>query len=715
MSRRPAILLAALLFAGAGARAFPQEEEPPAPPTLPPLAEGPLQNDCFLPTAAAAGEALAAGDAARDRARAARAAGRREEAERELAAAFEGWLAALAASQPGEAVWLAPDPAEAHRATEGVEQAVLRRLAALAGEEQAAWMARSAAPAAAELRRVAGAAAAAARESSSSLPAALARLERSFPGTAAAAQASLLLADLALERGEATAAAEHARRGLRHAALAGSPSPLLAALEARRNGIAPRERPAAAPGPAPWETAAALEPLGALVLAEEEPAAGNSPSPERGVRPGLVFLDDRQLVVQTALRLHRIAVSPGAAPRLLATYDLRELAWNAIGEVEAPRAGREPPGWALAPAAAGERLLLVHGRASPRPGGPPNALLCLRLPGAGDWSPGLSVLGQRPAGPVLCWAVSGERRVGPAGEVESPSSLAGFAGLELQGAPLVAGGRVLVQGRLKDGDVRDWLLALELAGGELAWSRLLAKGADLGGPAGRFTGGNEPLLAPQPLATAGGRVFAGTHLGAGSLVEALDGRLIWSLRNRRRSPGEGGWGGGSVPAFPSAGGPGDVELLWAPADSDRLYRLAARPFGGERPAPADLFLAPPRAIGEAEILVGGDAEEAIVLGRSGAARALLAWRRREGRRIASVHLGPEEAFRGRGLAGARRAYASTDRGLYLFDRAAELYCLDYEPLAPAGGPGGGDVFARGSLVVVLGPTALWAFQSHPAP
>jgi hypothetical protein len=434
------------------------------------------------------------------------------------------------------------------------------------------------------------------------------------------------------------------------------------------------------------------------------------------VRPGLAFVDDRRLAVQGPLRLHLVELAADGSPTEASSTDLRELAWEVFGEVERPRVGSDPPGWCHYPAVRDRDLFLVHGRASRRPGGAPNCLLCLRLPSAdpvdpADWSPGLTVLGQEAGGISIRWAVSGDRVLTPDGEVEIRSELEELASAELQPAPLLVGSLVVVQARLHDGEAQDWLLAFDAGSGDLRWKRFLAKGADLTAQGGRFGASAGPRLAAMPTVLAGPRIFAGTHLGSGSLVEAVDGRLCWSVLNRRRAATRPGWEGGPPPWIPLADSPEDGEILWAPVDSDRVYRLRATPLEGAEPTAQSIFRRPPRAMGGAEVLLGGDEHELLLLGRAGSSRTLFARREGAGERVDSLWLGPEEGFRGRGLVSPTRVYASTDRGLYLFDRTRELYLLDYRPLDACGSLRGGDLHARGRSVLVLGFDALWSFRA----
>jgi hypothetical protein len=190
---------------------------------------------------------------------------------------------------------------------------------------------------------------------------------------------------------------------------------------------------------------------------------------------------------------------------------------------------------------------------------------------------------------------------------------------------------------------------------------------------------------------------------------------VWSLLSRRREPRATGWTGWT-PEVPETAG---ATLLWAPADSDRLYWLTARAGPASPGSPTSpgspsrsAFLHPPRAIGEAVGLLGGDAEEALVLSRAGVRRTLCAWNATSGGRRDALYLAPDEAFAGRGAVAPERVVFASDRGVYLFDRTRELSLLDYEPL-PGPATGGGDVHARGERVYVVGRQPRWVHAGEP--
>ena len=190
------------------------------------------------------------------------------------------------------------------------------------------------------------------------------------------------------------------------------------------------------------------------------------------------------------------------------------------------------------------------------------------------------------------------------------------------------------------------------------------------------------------------------------LVDALDGELLWSLKNRRRPEQEVGWNGARPLLAPEG-----TALLWQPMDSDRMYVLGTAPIASDEPT-GGLMLRAPVPLAEARLLHGGEADEQIVSGASGRERTLSA--RRAGRdRVDALDLGPEEEFRGLGRVSQARAWVATDRELMLFDRTRELYLLQAESLAPLGGlPAGGDVHARDDLVLVVGSAGVWRFRAR---
>jgi len=627
--------------------------------------------------------ALEEGDRALARARAAPQAAERE---RQLDLAFDGWRGALAAAAPGARLWLSGAGREA-RCAEGLHAGVLRRLVGLTREERARHAARfsSAAQAAlAEARRAPGAV----REQR------LSELVRTFPGTAATVQAILELADRAREAGRDAQAGAWLARGELEGELAGA-AELVAALARRR---APPPSPRA---PEAWQRAQGMLAAGAFSF--EAQARGLGPGAERRMRPGAAFVGAGHFVVQTPQELLAFAPKAGTPLTPYARVRPADLVEGVLLDLSS-EAPREPPGWPLLPLADEAGVVLVVGRALPEDS---NALVALALePPGSDLGLGLD-LGQSHAAARLAWALVGARLLRPEGLFQVPE-LEALGPFEFQPGPVLAGGRVLVQLRTDSTPVDAWLLALERHDGALAWLRPLARGAD------RVNTGRLALVtkrvAAQPLLAFELadelRVFAGTHLGLGVLVDALDGEPLWSFKNRRRPEHEPGWSG-DRPLLAADGTAG--ALLWAPMDSDRLYTLRTARVAD---AAGTVLARPPSPLADAQALLGGGLDEHFVTGARGKERTVSL--RRSGRdRIDALDLGQDEHFRGQGLVGGARVWVSTNRELLLFDRERELYLLDSEPLPPLGAaPAGGDVLARGDELLVVGSGAVWRFRTR---
>jgi len=629
--------------------------------------EGPLRNDAFVPVAAEAVAELELGDREWER-------GRPVEA-------FDAWQRALERSQVGEGValrsqdprapYIGRDPDGTHaRRTEGVAVAVLRRLFAQDEGARGAWRARFEPSAEARLLEA------------ETRPDALAALERAYPLTAGAFRAALRLADQALERADSEAALTWLERAERHASGAAESS----ALRARRD-FARELEPGEPPAADAWQEALDLELESALPL-EGRVAVPRSLEPAplgRGIEPGLAFLADGSIVVQSPYLLIRID-----AQGRLGRFPLSDLLGTPARLF--PFASRGSGGWGLLPATDGFRVALVVGRSSPAHA---NVLACVTFDAQGF--------------PVPQWTLSSETGLRRGG-AEDGELVLGEGRWDFQPGPLVVGGRLFVQARQVADDEgeggargdRVFLLALDLATGAVLWERFVTKASDLSPDVGRRFGGS--VTAPtsgQPLASARGRVFVGTNLGVAALFDAVDGRLAWTFKNRRRTWDEEGWPGSRAPLVDAAG---DVPRVhWAPFDAGHLYVLRLEPgLGGA------LLDEPPRAIGQGLDVVAADAAGTLVLARAGGRRALATWRP-EGS-ATSLYLGRAEQFTGAGLASSARALVASDAGLYLFDRSRDLFLFDFEPLtAPSGSPGG-TLYARKSRVFVLGENTLWTLR-----
>lgn len=655
--------------------------------------EGPLRNDAFVALDGTAAAALAQGDGALALAD----AGRASPDTLRLAQALDAWRAACELAPEGASVPLdlarfregtrpgQPDPlGDAARRTEAVPYAVLRRLAALDPGSRAAWEQRFGALALERLGSAGGD------------PERLAALERTFPGTRGAARAALVRGDQELEAGRGFSAAAWLERAAAHAGSVGE-AEILAAVGRRRTLARDLLAPdPAAPGAA-WESARGLGSPETLTL----PAlGGRAPASRRaGAALGLLPLEDGRLALVGPDRVWlRDEGGParGFEPSaLLRSHGLAPLPLPGPGV--GPRIPNLPRG-------DGAGLFLIHGRADPLLG-LGNALLAVRPPR------GLGL-------PELTWALGpfGWARPG-----EAPRPLADILGVglwEFQPGVLRVDDVLYAQARRFDlaepGSAADgaaqahaaeaWLLALGASDGLPRWARFLGQGVEVSSAQADRHGSGRPVRSPpEALTRAGARLFAGTGLGFGALVEPGDGRVAWTFLPRRRRAEEAGWRGGSPP--PTDSGANPPRLFWAPGDSDHLYLLRAEPdLDG-----AGLLLATPDPIGQGEEVIGGRGAEALVLSRVGPRRTLEERDLERGARRRSLLLRPGERFLGGALVSPQRVVLASDRGLYLFDRGEGLRLLAQSPFELGGEDPRGGIFARGPRVWVLADATLLGF------
>ncbi|MFT5049015.1 MAG: outer membrane protein assembly factor BamB [Chlamydiales bacterium] len=661
--------------------------------------EGPLNNDAFVLTHEAAQGELARGDRSWQRAQADFAAGTRERG-----LAYEAWHSALELSETGDAVALAlpdeglsalwPDPEDSHRRRgEGVSYAILRRLHALDERFQGEWRERFGDLAAVELAGAGGS------------PKRLALVERNHPWTRAAALAGMRLSDLAFERGATADARAWLARASEHAGTEqDSGAALGAALRARITQI--EGWTTALPGTPPTPVAQHLE----LVRSEQLEGLRGAGTRQRlrgGLECGLGFTDSGSVIIQTALGLvHYRDMDLPDGPRILRTRfrDILGDAWNT------PFVTTAEGGWPLQPAVTGDTVVVVVGRSIERSRGvsfaegdalvssPTNILAHLHIDGSGL--------------PEVEWTLSSAGLRRGDGSLIADNLFESGA-WEIQPGPCVHAGRVYVQVRVVRGEGGGehelWLWAFDLVSGEPLWSRFLTKPSGL--PGAGATSRTRQLPTPtQPLTVVDGRVFAGTNAGLGLLFDGVDGRLTWSVRNRRRSAGKRGWTGARrAPQLSGTEGP---MLVWTPFDSDHLYILAASAdLDGQgllrRSDLAEIAAGAPFPIGSARELIGGSGHELLVLGANGPRRALSAWLP-NGERRSSIYLGRGEGFAGSAWTSDRRLLAASDRYLYMFDR--ELRLLDSRALPDVGGGRGGSVYAHSGQFYVLGQDTLWHFR-----
>ena len=725
---------------------------------VPPLDEGPLQNDVFLPTDAAAQEALSSGDTKLTEARSAAEGGRERDANRLLSEAFEAWRSAMLEASRFASVWADPGAPEP-RLTIGLGRAIEERLRALSPDERRAWGERFEPLARNELE--AGPNVTAGAQAQAADWEAWVELANRHPATASGARALLRAGDLAWERGSSLAARTLWERAAESLELC-DPGSDVAALE---RALGPRREvsdQAASPAQAgdagdsneatqTWRQAERLVPIGALPLAlaprELQLSSTRPPPLQSGVRPGLVFLEPDRFAVQTPKQIHVFRLRErGRGPQAVelvreSAFEPSKLVGTNLPEPSGRRIAMRPPGWTLPPASDGETIYFVHGRAEFSARGEleePNALMAIRVPTSelGRSAPGATNSLGGGMLPELRWAVAERERWLADGTIEalgntSPQADAEQAdaesvnleGIEFQPGVCLVDDLVLVQGRQFGGDVRAWLLAFERNSGRLRWARSLARGVDLVPDLGRFSQAStliEQRLRPQELLRVGDDVFAGTHLGCGALLAIADGEPRWSLAQRRRDVNEPGWSGAAPRlALADSTRAADVGpvILWSPVDSDRAYALRARPKDVTRIGAEALFAATPRPVGESRLSLGGTPETLVVAGRSGPESTISSRGAPGVGRVDALYLGPDERLAGRGLVTESRVFAASDRGVYLFDRERELYLLDYAALAlesqglDSQEPGG-DLYAAGSLLVVCGRDAIWCFRAE---
>lgn len=667
------------------------------------LGDSPLRNDTHLFRSEAAQAALARGDRAW---RQSLAGG--EQDEWHYTQAFEGWRAALVESATGDSVLLDPpgsdvsgiwfDPLQTHaRRSEGVSEAVLRRLLSLGDDLQALWRERLEPEALLLL------------EAAPYDRAQLGRIERNLPLTHSAAVAALRLADHSLEQGRLEDVRTWLRRAKRHARGLPSGAPesqeLSSSLD-RREAVLVALEASQGLARAEWESASQLEPTLAVRLESNQSMSPDArPVPlGRRVAPGGAFFEDGSLLVQTprGLALFRppvLAGEGGTRTRRHSYEDLLDL------PPARPYALPSSGGWPLLPTIEGMDVVLVvdRGRPGRRVGNIPlsasgNHLVCLTL---------------GPGGRLRTrWRLSQDGLSRPGLATTPWDDAIGVPGrFEFQPGPITGEGRVFVQARglahpddggtMQTPDIH--LFALDMASGGLIWSRPLTQPADVRSRGSAV--GTVPTTG-MPLALVKGVLVAGTNVGLCCAYEALDGRHLWSVRTQRRVAGETGWPGSRRPLSAESDLSPDAVLV-APFDSVYAYALALRPQPG-----TPLFLTTPQPMGALVDLSAGDAGGAwLFLGRDGRHQALRTLDPESGLQ-SSLYLGAGEQFEGPALVSPERAFVSSSRGLYLFDRTRECFLLDVGEMEPLGAGLGGRIVARGDIVAVTGRDSLWVFRAR---
>ncbi|MCE9593390.1 MAG: hypothetical protein K8S98_04280 [Planctomycetes bacterium] len=655
--------------------------------------EGPLENQTEFETSKAAEEFFSDADLRLVALRASTPS--RSDRERAINAVFDAWHDAVGACSSDE--WVRPDPAlqlhgtsgSSHdettklRRAEGAEFALLARLAQLDANDRARWTARFEARAKEELDR------------SGSDREVWQRIERTYPGTSSAARAALRIADAAFAEVRLELVHASLERAARHAAFLGADgAPFVAAIERRNAALARVELPPAAAPTNAVDGARGFGPVRALLYDRDFAAVlgrarldanGREDELQLWLAPGAVFLASGALLVQSN---DLVAVFPANGDETATTFRpsslLRELG---LGVGAAPVRCRVP-GRRLTPIALGNDALVTVGEV-----GPNSRCAVVRLALA------TGVL-DVDAPPTVRWATSGTSVADGRGRsTRFPDELA-LDELQFEPGPVVFSTELVLLARSTPPDAAElddavtWAVALDLATGRPLWKRRLARG-----PIGprtavkRFEQAANIDTAPLELLALDDRVFAGTSTGFGVLFDAADGRLVWSVKNRRRKAEDSGWRGRRPWAL------SDGELLWPPVDSDRGYRLRARPDVEGN----GLFAATPFEIGELRTILGANGSTVLAVLASDAGERLATIDLERGTRTVSLALPPKDAFGPEAWVTTSRIVAVTDRGLALFDRTRELFLQDRVELgAPVAA-----VLASPKGLVALGGGVVW--------
>lgn len=555
---RPRALLRSIaLCLGASSPCVAAQDPAQDPATPTNLVEGAPDATVVLDGSASALDRLAAGDTAW------------QDAQREVA--FDAWRSAIVASAElesdfGGGTVVAPPPGHvadvdgtlARRAEDGA-WSVRRRLAALTEAERAAWRARF--EPLAEIERAAAGHA----------PERLARVQREFPLTRAAALAALTLADLAAERGDRDTSSAWLRRAL--ADSEDGDATLHAAIRLRRTpepDADTQDRDEAPP--ASWGLSlrkyvhfdTGVEPRDATIPG----LAFDAPSDDAPGEGATWYHAGGRL-----LRFDADGSATAALDVLAAANELGVEAGSAFSEPGAPWDER------FACAGGDVSIALVAGRARAERG---NALI-----GVDTRTASL---------PRIAWARDSNGLVQDGARVEAAALASTDALLEFQPGPLRIGDVLVVHVRawprnvdrlhteLDEARVESWCAGLDPRTGERLWSRRLATGATRRGmDRGRMAVAESTSLpALPPAAGENGTVAIDTGLGAVALLDAVDGRVAWILRTARRGDRPAAVGGvayggptlgGTAPATHSESAP----TCWFAPDSatGALLELAA--------------------------------------------------------------------------------------------------------------------------------------------
>jgi hypothetical protein len=600
-------------------------------------AAGAFENDTWLPRDVELERALAAADEARSDAL----------TPDQLEDIFRGWRAAL--NTGGIDSWVRWDTLThwesndveptlwSERRVEGLSNAISLRLAQSDQELLLPWSHFNAAQADASLA------------DALTLPverrhAPLAELCARYPGTHANVRAALLLNELDRELGRPHHARAWQRRAEQLARLLRDTS-LIAAAVARAD-----ERPQIATEE--WETADEWEHVDFAALSND------TSSPASGVR-GMTRWNDTELFIQSA----ELGWTLGDQGRG-SGFALEELA--RLSQQPLARGWKRPgSSWRHRPSAQGELAFSVLGRVRDVRS---NALFAFR-PGAP---------------PVPRWSLGeGGWRDANGAALSTLEEAIGPGAWEFQPCPLAVDDVLIVQARrwdISNERQRSHLinparpeavaLALDIKTGELIWKRSLARGSDLlPGEGERFAATRTPAIsAPTPVLCGTSLIFA-TGLGACAALDLADGRPERSVLGQRAKEGT---------SYASPPTPiGEDRVLWAPFGGDSVYELA---LGSLHPDLASSpFTKPPKLSSGWSAVIGTYKDSPLVALVQGGRYQI----EHLEKATRSIQMSLGEALIGAHLLGSERLLSVSDRGLFIFDLARELYLVGHIPLDPS--------------------------------
>jgi hypothetical protein len=643
-----------------------------------PSDEGALDNDSEIPANAAAAAQLQIGDRLREK------LGAAASDPAAWTAVFEAWRAALVQSSANDLVL-----EDGARLALSVEAAVEMRLFALSADAVRAFSARFSGLADAEL---------AAAEFD---PAALARVEHGFPFTRAAVIAALRQADLAFEQGDAASARSAVERAARDASNGRIPD-VDAGITARRATFAPRADSRGAGAPTARDACVRLKTPREVALPDDDVTE----SMRRHLEPSLAFDEAGNAWIQAGELLHRLDAELGlsslAPMSLLAS---RGLSWL-------PAFGEKSYDWIQRPAVSGTTLVLVCGRTHESRD---NALVAL------DVSAGIASRAK------LAWAYTDAGFASAGGPTLSVADVLLPGRLEFQPGPVFVGGHLCAavrqwfakdspggRQRVDEASTVVWLVAFDVRTGLPDWKREIARGSDLRGRRrDRFTEPRGLSQPAAPLATAGDRIFVDTELGVASLVDAGDGRAIWSVRSARTgSASDERRPSGTIAFSSTRPGGRPAAWSWAPADAGGvLYTISADPAGPEMTGSAvqgGLLSPPPRRISGLAALLGASGASTLLLAESEGRSQVLQLDPRTLAQRTALPFGRGERVHAL-LSTEHRILCASGGTLALFDTQRDLYRLDERRIDELAEETALSLHQDGRRVYLVGPKKVWIF------